>query len=147
MAFLAGIGVTALVQSSNATTLLVTSFVSQNLMSLTPALVVVLGADVGTAIMARILTFDLSWLSPLFIFIGVTFFLSRKQTRLGQIGRTGIGLGLILLALQLIVQASHPITQAAGVQVLFSSLTGDIILDALVGQSLPLSVIPAWLPC
>ena len=133
MAFLAGIGVTALVQSSNATTLLVTSFVSQNLMSLTPALVVVLGADVGTAIMARILTFDLSWLSPLFIFIGVTFFLSRKQTRLGQIGRTGIGLGLILLALQLIVQASHPITQAAGVQVLFSSLTGDIILDALVG--------------
>ncbi len=133
MAFLAGIGVTALVQSSNATTLLVTSFVSQNLMSLTPALVVVLGADVGTAIMARILTYDLSWLSPLFIFVGVIFFLSRKQTRLGQIGRTGIGLGLILLALQLIVQASHPITQAAGVQVLFSSLTGDIILDALVG--------------
>ena len=133
LAFLAGIGVTALVQSSNATTLLVTSFVSQNLMSLTPALVVVLGADVGTALMARILTYDLSWLSPLFIFVGVIFFLSRKQTRLGQIGRTGIGLGLILLALQLIVQASHPITQAAGVQVLFSSLTGDIILDALVG--------------
>ena len=133
LAFLAGIGVTALVQSSNATTLLVTSFVSQNLMTLTPALVVVLGADVGTAIMARILTYDLSWLSPLFIFIGVIFFLSRKQTRLGQIGRTSIGLGLILLALQLIVQASHPITQAAGVQVLFSSLTGDILLDALVG--------------
>lgn len=88
-------------------------------MALTPALVVVLGADVGTAIMARILTYDLSWLSPLFIFIGVIFFLSRKQTRLGQIGRTSIGLGLILLALQLIVQASHPITQAAGVQVLF----------------------------
>ncbi|BAN94802.1 sodium-dependent inorganic phosphate transporter [Plautia stali symbiont] len=73
MAFLAGIGVTALVQSSNATTLLVTSFVAQNLVSLTPALVVVLGADVGTAIMARILTFDLSWLSPLFIFFGVVF--------------------------------------------------------------------------
>ncbi len=133
LAFLAGIGVTALVQSSNATTLLVTSFVSQKLMELTPALVVVLGADVGTAIMARILTYDLSWLSPLFIFIGVIFFLSRKQTRLGQIGRTSIGLGLILLALQLIVEASRPITHAAGVQVLFSSLTGDILLDALVG--------------
>jgi Na+/phosphate symporter len=73
MAFLAGIGVTALVQSSNATTLLVTSFVAQNLVSLTPALVVVLGADVGTAIMARILTFDLSWLSPLFIFLAWYF--------------------------------------------------------------------------
>jgi len=133
MAFLAGIGVTALVQSSNATTLLVTSFVAQNLVSLTPALVVVLGADVGTAIMARILTFDLSWLSPLFIFLGVVFFLSRKQTRAGQLGRTAIGLGLILLALQLIVDAAKPITQASGVQVLFSTLTGDVMLDALIG--------------
>ncbi|KAA5967452.1 Na/Pi cotransporter family protein [Pantoea sp. M_9] len=133
MAFLAGIGVTALVQSSNATTLLVTSFVAQNLVSLTPALVVVLGADVGTAIMARVLTFDLSWLSPLFIFFGVVFFLSRKQTRVGQMGRAAIGLGLILLALQLIVTAARPITQASGVQVLFSTLTGDTLLDALIG--------------
>lgn len=132
-AFLAGIGVTALVQSSNATTLLVTSFVAQNLMTLTPALTVILGADVGTALMARVLTYDLSWLSPLFIFIGVMLFISRKQTRVGQIGHTFIGLGLILLALQLIVEASRPITHAAGVQVLFSSLTGDILLDALVG--------------
>ncbi len=133
LAFLAGIGVTALVQSSNATTLLVTSFVAQDLVSLTPALVVVLGADVGTALMARILTFDLSWLSPLLIFFGVIFFLSRKQTRAGQLGRVVIGLGLILLALQLIVAAAKPITQADGVQVLFSTLTGDIMLDALIG--------------
>ena len=92
-----------------------------------------LGADVGTALMARILTFDLSWLSPLLIFIGVTFFLGRKQTREGQLGRVGIGLGLILLALELIVQAVTPMTQANGVQVIFASLTGDILLDALIG--------------
>ncbi|MFC0139969.1 Na/Pi cotransporter family protein [Erwinia mallotivora] len=133
MAFVAGIGVTALVQSSNATTLLVTSFVAQELVGLTPALVIILGADVGTALMARLLTFDLSWLSPLFIFFGVVFFLGRKQTRAGQLGRTSIGLGLILLALQLIVAAATPITQAAGVKVLFSSLTGDVMLDALLG--------------
>ncbi|OAT27827.1 sodium-dependent phosphate transporter [Buttiauxella brennerae ATCC 51605] len=132
-AFCAGIGVTALVQSSNATTMLVTSFVAQDLVALTPALVIVLGADVGTALMARILTFDLSWLSPLLIFIGVIFFLSRKQTRAGQLGRVGIGLGLILLALELIVAAVTPITQASGVQVIFASLTGDIMLDALIG--------------
>lgn len=132
-AFLAGIAVTVLVQSSNATTLLVTSFVAQDLVALTPALVIVLGADVGTALMARILTFDLSWLSPLLIFTGVFFFLSRKQSRAGQLGRVAIGLGLILLALSLIVGAVHPMTQASGVQVIFSSLTGDIILDALIG--------------
>ena len=120
LAFCAGIGVTALVQSSNATTMLVTSFVAQDLVALTPALVIVLGADVGTALMARILTFDLSWLSPLLIFIGVIFFLGRKQSRVGQLGRVGIGLGLILLALELIVQAVTPITQANGVQVIFA---------------------------
>lgn len=133
MAFMAGIGVTALVQSSNATAMLVTSFVAQKLVALTPALVIILGADVGTALMARVLTFDLSWLSPLLIFIGVCLFLGRKQSRAGQLGRVAIGLGLILLALELIVSASTPITQANGVKVLFSSLTGDILLDALTG--------------
>ncbi|OIV47477.1 hypothetical protein BK025_03905 [Sodalis sp. TME1] len=133
MAFMAGIGVTALVQSSNATAMLVTSFVAQKLVALTPALVIILGADVGTALMARVLTFDLSWLSPLLIFIGVCLFLGRKQSRAGQLGRVAIGLGLILLALELIVSASTPITQASGVKVLFSSLTGDILLDALTG--------------
>ncbi|NBB08629.1 Na/Pi cotransporter family protein [Pseudomonas sp. SLFW] len=133
LAFVAGILVTALVQSSNATAMLVTSFVGQSLMGLTPALAIMLGADVGTAVMSRILTFDLSWLSPLLIFLGVILFLSRKQTRVGQLGRVGIGLGLIILALQLIVTAAAPITQAAGVKVLFASLTGDLLLDALVG--------------
>lgn len=133
MAFLAGIVVTTLVQSSNATALLVTSFVAQQLVGLTSALVVLLGADVGTALMARILTFDLTWLSPLFIIFGVIFFLSRKQLRAGQLGRVSIGLGLILLALELIVEAATPITQASGVKVIFSSLTGDIMLDALLG--------------
>lgn len=133
LAFIAGIVVTAMVQSSNATAMLVTSFVGQGLMTLTPALAIMLGADVGTALMARVLTFDLSWLSPLLIFLGVIFFLSRKQTRAGQLGRVGIGLGLIILALQLIVEAAAPITQAQGVKVLFASLTGDILLDALVG--------------
>lgn len=133
LAFVAGILVTAMVQSSNATAMLVTSFVGQGLMGLMPALATMLGADVGTALMARVLTFDLSWLSPLLIFLGVIFFLSRKQTRAGQLGRVGIGLGLIILALQLIVEAAGPITHAQGVKVLFASLTGDILLDALVG--------------
>ncbi|AKV05864.1 MULTISPECIES: Na/Pi cotransporter family protein [Pseudomonas] len=133
LAFIAGIVVTAMVQSSNATAMLVTSFVGQGLMALMPALATMLGADVGTALMARVLTFDLSWLSPLLIFLGVIFFLSRKQTRLGQMGRVSIGLGLIILALQLIVEAAAPITHAQGVKVIFASLTGDILLDALVG--------------
>ncbi len=84
---------TALVQSSNATTMLVTSFVAQRFSGSDASAGDGAGADVGTALMARVLTFDLSWLSPLLIFIGVIFFLGRKQTRAGQLGRVGIGLG------------------------------------------------------
>ncbi|AWH89818.1 Na/Pi cotransporter family protein [Limnobaculum parvum] len=132
-AFIAGMGVTALVQSSNATALLVISFVSQGLIGLAPALVILLGADVGTALMARVLTFDLSWLSPLLVLFGVITFLSQKKTRIGQVGRAGIGLGLILLALQLIVISAEPITQASAVREVFSSLAGDAILALLIG--------------
>ncbi|MBK5145314.1 Na/Pi cotransporter family protein [Budviciaceae bacterium BWR-B9] len=132
-AFIAGVGVTALVQSSNATALLVISFVSQGLIGLAPALVILLGADVGTALMARVLTFDLSWLSPLLILFGVITFLSQKKTRIGQVGRAGIGLGLILLALQLIVISAEPITQASAVREVFSSLAGDAVLALLIG--------------
>ncbi|SQI38979.1 sodium-dependent inorganic phosphate (Pi) transporter [Leminorella richardii] len=132
-AFVAGLGVTALVQSSNATALLVISFVAQGLIGLSPALTILLGADVGTALMARVLTFDLSWLSPLLILFGVIAFLSQKKTRVGQVGRAVIGLGLILLALQLIVVSAKPMTEASAVREVFSSLAGDAILALLIG--------------
>lgn len=138
LAFGAGIGVTALVQSSNATALLAISFVAQGLMTLPTALAVMLGADVGTALMARVLTLDLSWLSPLFTLIGVCLFLTRKQSRAGQFGRVLIGLGLIILALQLIVHAAAPITEARGMEVLFSSLAGDTLLAVVVGAAFAL---------
>lgn len=138
LAFGAGIGVTALVQSSNATALLTISFVAQGLMTLPTALAVMLGADVGTALMARVLTLDLSWLSPLFTLIGICLFLSRKQSRAGQLGRVLIGLGLIILALQLIVTTATPITEARGMQVLFSSLAGDTLLAVVLGAAFAL---------
>ncbi len=133
LAFLAGVGVTSLVQSSNATAVIVCSFVAQGLVGLTPALTIMLGADVGTALMTGVLSFDLSWISPLLIFGGVVVYLSRRHTSTGRLARAVIGLGLILLALELITAATRPMIQGAGIKVLFSTLTGDIILDALIG--------------
>jgi phosphate:Na+ symporter len=132
-AFLAGLGVTAMVQSSSATALIASSFVAQNLIALAPALAIMLGADVGTAVMTQVFSLDLAWLSPLLIIFGVIFFLSRRNSRAGQMGRVAIGLGLIILALQLVMQATHPITQGAGAKVIFATLTGDPMLDMLVG--------------
>ncbi|HET8609690.1 MAG TPA: Na/Pi cotransporter family protein [Burkholderiales bacterium] len=132
-AFFAGIGVTALVQSSTATALIAASFVSQKLMATAPALAIMLGADVGTSLVVQFFSLDLSWLSPLLIFAGVVLYLSQQSNTAGRLGQTAIGLGLIILALQLIMQATHPLTQAAGVKVIFGSLTGDSALDMLIG--------------
>ncbi|MBB3213331.1 phosphate:Na+ symporter [Herbaspirillum sp. Sphag1AN] len=133
LAFLAGLGVTSLVQSSNATAVIVCSFVAQGLVGLTPALTIMLGADVGTALMTGVLSFDLSWLSPLLIFGGVVVYLPRRHNLSGRLARAVIGLGLILLALQMIGNATQPIMQGPGIKVLFSTLTGDVTLDALIG--------------
>ena len=131
-AFLAGLGVTGLIQSSTATALIVAAFAGQGLIGTAPALAVMLGADVGTSFVTLILSFDLSWLAPLLIFSGVTLFLSMQATNAGRFGRILIGLGLIMFALQWISVAAKPFVQAAGVKVIFASLTGDVLLDMLV---------------
>ena len=131
-AFFAGLGVTGLIQSSTATALIVASFAGQGLIGTAPALAVMLGADVGTAVVTVLLSFDLSWLAPLLIFSGIVLYLSSQASAAGRFGRILIGLGLIMFALQWIAVATHPIVQAAGVKVIFASLTGDVLLDMLV---------------
>jgi phosphate:Na+ symporter len=134
-AFLAGLGVTGVVQSSSATALIASSFVSQNLIGLSTALAIMLGADVGTALMAQLFSLDLSWLWPLLIVLGVALFLSRRERKAGQVGRVAIGLGLMLLALQMVMAATKPITAAQGLRVVFSTLSGDPMLDMLIGAA------------
>ena len=95
-ALAAGMGVTALLQSSTATCLIVASFVGKGIVTTSAALAVMLGADVGSSLMAVFFSFDLSWLSPLLIFVGVVMFVTRQDTGAGRIGRILIGLGLVL---------------------------------------------------
>lgn len=133
LAVLAGVGVTSVLQSSTATALLVSSFVGQGLMTTAAALAVMLGADVGTAIMVQVFSLNLGWLSPLLIVAGVVTYLSRRNEVVGQAGKIALGLGVMILSLQLIMQATAPLTQAVGVQVLFGQLTGDPLLDVLIG--------------
>jgi phosphate:Na+ symporter len=132
-AFLAGLGVTGLLQSSMATAMIVAAFAGQGLIGTAPALAVMLGADVGTALVTLVLSFDLGWLAPVLVVTGVTLFLRRQASVLGRYGRILIGLGLILFALQWIRTAAQPVVGTEGVKVLFASLTGDVMLDVLVG--------------
>lgn len=135
-ALLAGMGVASLVQSATATCLIVSSFVGKGLVATAAALVVMLGADVGTALMAVVFSFDLSWLSPLLLFSGVVMYISREKTTVGRLGRVAIGLGLITLALQLIVETTRPLTQSPVLREIIVALPNEISLDILLGALL-----------
>jgi phosphate:Na+ symporter len=135
-AFFAGAGITALIQSSTATALIVAAFAGQGLIGTAQALAVMLGADVGTSLVTVVLSFDLSWLAPLLIFVGVVLFLSRQAEPIGQFGRVLIGLGLITFALHWISVAVKPVVEAAGIKVILTSLTGDVLLYILVATLL-----------
>ena len=130
--FLAGLGVTAVLQSSTATALIVSAFASRGLMPVAAALAIMLGADVGTTLVAQLLSLKIAWLSSLFIFVGVVMFLGGKVTRWRDVGRVVIGLGLMLLALRLIFAASEPMRDAAGIHALLNALAGDTVLAILV---------------
>ena len=142
-AFLAGVGVTALLQSSTATALLASSFVGQGLMRTSAALALMLGADVGTALMVALFSLNLSWIAPLAIVAGVVVYLSRKNERAGQIGKVVLGIGVMILALQMIHAATAPLTQAAGpngsMRVLFAQISGDLMVDVLLGAALAMA--------
>lgn len=135
-ALLAGLGVTTVVQSGTATCLIVSSFVGKGLVTTAAALAVMLGADVGSSLMAVVFSFDLSWLSPLLIFVGVVMFTTRQATAAGRIGRVLIGLGLITLALHLIVEATRPLTASPAVRALLAALPNEVLLDIVVGAAL-----------
>lgn len=135
-ALLAGLGVTSLVQSATATCMIVASFLDRKLVTTSAALTVMLGADVGSSLMAVVFSLDLSWLSPLLIFVGVVLYVSRQKTTAGRLGRVAIGLGLITLALQLIIQNTRPMIEAPAIRGLLVALPNEVLFDIVVGAFL-----------
>ena len=130
-AFLSGLGVTMLLQSSSATALLTSSFSGQGILTTATALAVLLGADVGTTLVAQILTFDLSAISPVMIAIGVAMFTYSSGGRKKDVGRLILGLGMMLLALKLIVAASLPMRESLIIQQIFVALGEDLVLAVI----------------
>ena len=107
-ALLAGIGVTLALQSSTATALMTASFVASGMIGLTPALAVMLGANVRTALVTYALSFNITSVFPVLILAGLVTFRSSTRTLTRNIGRAVIGLGLMLLALHLLVGTVVP---------------------------------------
>jgi phosphate:Na+ symporter len=128
----AGIGVTALLQSSTATTLIITSFAGQGLIGGVAALAIVLGADVGSTMVVQALSMDLDILSPILIASGVFLFLSSDNSKRRAIARAFTGLGLMLLSLKLISLASVTLRESEVISVLVAPMTAEPMLAIMV---------------
>lgn len=137
LACFSGILVTIFLQSSTATTMLISGFVGRGFVSVMAGLAVVLGADIGTTIVAQILMFDVSWLPPLLIAIG--YFLHSSKSHAGQrkqVGRVCLGAGLMLFSLAWIKTSALPLRESAELATLLVSLARDPVLVLLVAIGL-----------
>jgi phosphate:Na+ symporter len=135
-AFLAGLGVTSILQSSTATGLMVTAFAAGGLVDLVPALAVMLGANVGTTLIVQVLSFDVSRVSFLFILIGVFMFRRSGVTRTRDLGRVGIGLGLMLIALQHLLAMITPYEDVPSLRMLLGAVTTEPLIDIVIAAAL-----------
>jgi phosphate:Na+ symporter len=134
-AFLAGIGVTAILQSSTATGLMVTGFAAGGLVDLVPALAVMLGANVGTTLIVQLLSFNVAEVAPALILIGVLMF-RRTSAAPRDFGRVLIGLGLVLMALSQFVALLDPYEDVPSLRMLLGAVSTQPVLDVILAAGL-----------
>jgi len=131
-----GFGLTTILQSSTATALMIASFSGRGLIATAPALAVMLGADIGTTVVAQLLSFDISWASPLLLVGGFITHSIAISTRPRQLGRTAIGLGVMLLALKLIVGTATPLSNSQMLHNVINSISDDVLIAILIAALL-----------
>jgi phosphate:Na+ symporter len=131
-AFAAGLGVTAVLQSSTATALMITSFAAGGFVGLVQALAAMLGANVGTTLIVQVLSFDVSPLSPLLLLVGVVAFRA-GSTRTRDLGRVAIGLGLMLIALSRLLEVVTHFEDVPSLRILMARIATDPLISALSG--------------
>lgn len=135
-AFLSGMGITMLLQSSTATGLMATGFTASGLVSLMPALAVMLGANVGSTLIVQLLAFDVAHVAPVLLLGGFLAFRRGARTRSRDLGRVAIGLGLMLLALHLLLATIAPAETTPMLRRMLGMLTSDPVVAVMLAALL-----------
>ncbi|MBP0437675.1 Na/Pi cotransporter family protein [Tianweitania sediminis] len=139
LAVATGAGLAVAFQSSTAVTLLVGSFAGSGIVSTLGGQLAVRGAEVGSALVVRLLSFDLSFLVPLCVTAGTTIFMTTVRREWRQLGRILVGVGLLLLSLEMIGQTSEPLRESSVVPVIIGFLSEDTVTAFL------LAALATWL--
>ena len=133
MGVLVGTIVTAVIQSSSATTVMVVSFVNAGLMSLVQATGVILGSNIGTTITAQIVSFNLEVVAPIFIGIGAILMLSSKKKKIKDIAVISVGFGILFMGMGLMSSSMKPIAELENFKEIIIIMGRYSILGVLVG--------------
>ncbi len=132
MGVLVGAFVTAIVQSSSATTVMVVGFVNAGIMSLTQAVGIIMGANIGTTITAQIVALDLSNIAPLAIGIGVMIWLFAKNRKIKNIAEILIGFGILFIGMDFMKDAVKPLREFEGFRNMLLSFGNKNIISTVL---------------
>ena len=133
MGVLVGAVVTGIIQSSSATTVMVVGFVNAGIMSLSQAIGVIMGANIGTTVTAQIVSFDLTGMAPLALGIGILLYLFAGNEKYKQVGEVFIGFGLLFTGMESMKLAVSPLAEYKGFTDLLSTFGRYPILGLLLG--------------
>lgn len=131
---LTGTIVTAIIQSSSATTVMIVGFVNAGLMNLYQATSVIMGANIGTTITAQLITFKFDAFAPIFLAIGAAMILFCNKRKVKEIGQIILGFGVLFLGLKLMSGAMSPLKESVFFTNLILKLEGHTILGLLIGM-------------
>ncbi|MDC1480858.1 Na/Pi cotransporter family protein [Ascidiaceihabitans sp.] len=131
-----GFVLAVVMQSSAAVALLTSGFAASGLIAFSTGLAIVLGGDLGSALIIQLLSFDFDWLVPALLAIGGWLFLKAEQKKLRQAGRIVMGLALILISLQFLREAMEPIRINPFLPAISGYLARDYVTAFLVGGAL-----------
>ncbi|MBE5039380.1 Na/Pi cotransporter family protein [Ructibacterium gallinarum] len=124
---LVGAGITAVIQSSSATTVMVVGFVNSGLMTLQQAVWIIMGANIGTTITGQLVALDIGKIAPLIAFAGVAVVVFSKKKHVQAIGSIAAGLGILFIGLSLMSDAMMPLRESETFINLMTSFSNPVL--------------------
>ncbi|MDU5104519.1 Na/Pi symporter [Clostridium butyricum] len=125
--------ITAVIQSSSATTVMVVGFVNAGLMTLSQALGVIMGANIGTTITAQLVAFKLDQIAPLFVFTGAAVVMFAKAKKRVEIGNIILGFGILFTGMGAMTSAMEPISSSPQFTQLLLAVGDNWVIGILTG--------------
>jgi len=136
MSVAVGAAVTAVIQSSSATTVMVVGFVNAGLMNLVQATGVIMGANIGTTMTAQLVSFKLDEIAPLFVFAGVAMVMLAKGKKRREIANIVLGFGILFTGMGIMSASMAPLTTSPAFEQLIITIGDNWIIGILAGAAI-----------